>query len=91
MGPENWMMAHGQSFVEIPSESDPEHLRIPCGQLTEYQKEPQQGHIQNLLWELSRNQGELKEDAQLDELKGRILKINGNVRSSRWIAGGNWW
>ena len=51
-----------QSFGENPSEANLEHLRILQGQLTEYQKGPQQGRNQNLLWELSGNPGELKED-----------------------------
>ena len=65
-------------------ESDLEHLRILQGQLTEYQKGPQQGGNQNLLWELSGDPGELKEDPnQLGELNGRIFKNDGNVQSSR--------
>ena len=77
-------------------EADLEHLRTLQGQLTEYQKGPQQGCNQNLLWELSGDLGELKEDdepnpTQLGKLKGRILKNNGNVQSSHWIVGGNWW
>ena len=73
-----------------------EHLRILQEQLAEYQKGPQQGFNQNLLWELSKDPGELKEDAepkpaQLGELEGRILKNNGNVQSFRWTVGGNWW
>ena len=64
------------------------------GQLAEYQKGPQQGHNQNFLWELPGDPGELMADVdpnptQQDELKGRILKNDGNVRSSCWIAGGN--
>ena len=70
------------------SEADPENLRIPQVQPAEYQRGPQQGRNQNLLWELSRGPGELNEDvepnpAQLDKLKGRIIKNDGNVRSSR--------
>ena len=34
-------------------EAELECLRILKGQLTEYQKGPQQGHNQNPLWELS--------------------------------------
>ena len=77
-----------QSFKENPSEADLEPLRILQGQLTEYQKGPQQGRSQNLLWELSRDPGKLKEDAepnpaQLGKLDGRILKNNGTIQSSR--------
>ena len=61
-----------------------------------YRKGLQQRRNQNLLWEFSGDPGELKEDvepnpAQLGELEGRILKNNGNIQSSRWIVGGNWW
>ena len=75
-------------FRENQSEADLKHPRILQGQLTEYQKRPQQGRNQNLLLELSEDPGELKEDAepnpaQLGELKGRILKNDGNIQSSR--------
>ena len=85
-----------RSYGENPSEADLEHLRILQGQLTEYQKGPQQGLKMNLFWELFGDPVELKEDAepnpaQLGELKGRILKNDGNVQSSCWFAGGNWW
>ena len=64
----------------------PQHLRILQGQLAQFQKGPQQGHYQNLTWELSGDPGELKKNvepnpAQLDELEGRILKNDGNVQS----------
>ena len=51
---------------------------------------------QNLLQELYGDPGELEEDVvpnpvQLDELAVRTSKNDGNIQSSRWTAGGNWW
>ena len=75
----------GSGDGENQLEADLEHLRILQGQLTENRKGPQQGRNQNLLWELSGESGELKEDdepnpAQLGEHEGRILKNDGNVQ-----------
>ena len=53
----------GDSRVNL-LEADPEHLRILQGQLAEYRKGSQQGHNQNLLWELSGDRRELKEDVE---------------------------
>ena len=66
-------MAESILYGENPSEAVLEHLKILQGQLTEYRKGLQQGRNQNLLWELSGDPGELREDdepnpARLGEL-----------------------
>ena len=72
---------------ENPSEADPEHLRIPQGQLAEYRRGLQQVHNQNRLQELYKDPVELKEGVELnpsklDKLKVRILMNDGNIKSS---------